>query len=79
MKAQEEMVMSEELHLEVVRCQIEYDEQDSVNHNTKLHKTSESLNRKICELKVIIVNFNVRFVLFQFLYNYKISIIFLSI
>jgi len=58
MKAQEEMVMSEELHLEVVRCQIEYDEQDSVNHNTKLHKTSESLNRKICELKVIIVNFN---------------------
>ncbi|XP_046455142.1 dynein regulatory complex protein 9-like [Daphnia pulex] len=51
MKAQEEMVMSEKLHLEDVLGQIECDEQDLVNHNMQLHKTSESLNRQICELK----------------------------
>jgi hypothetical protein len=57
MKTQEEMVMSEKLHLEDVLGQIECDEQDLVNHNMQLHKTSESLNRQICELKVTTFNF----------------------
>ncbi|EFX73426.1 hypothetical protein DAPPUDRAFT_307717 [Daphnia pulex] len=45
------MAMSEKLHLEDVRGQIECDEQHLVNLNMQLHKTSESLNRQICELK----------------------------
>lgn len=65
MKAQEEMAMSEKLHLEDVRGQIECDEQHLVNLNMQLHKTSESLNRQICELKVTTFNFQIQIITFR--------------
>ena len=52
MEAQEEMEISEKLHLKNVRRQIEHDQQDSENHNKKLFNRSKTFDRNICELKV---------------------------
>ena len=53
-KAREEMEISENFYLENFRLQIECDEQDAENSNFKILNASKTLNRQICELKVII-------------------------
>ena len=53
-KAREEMEISENFNLENFQWQIECDEQDAKNYNFKILNASKTLNRQICELKVII-------------------------